>query len=384
MNSRERLITALKHKEPDRVPIDIGQSAVTGITQKAYKNLLKYLGKDTDKIIIHDTIQQLATVDEDIAQKFGVDIRGYFFDNPTDWELIIKDEGNYTYFTDAWGVVWRMPKENGLYYDLWKHPLMGDSIEDLKKFKWPNPTDNKRIKNMVVKAKKTFEEGNYAVGLGQAGMTPGYLQEFQWLQGFNDSFINLAGNPAFTNASFDKLLELDLTFWEWFLPQAGKYLDVISQADDVAGQNGLLISKEMFQKYLKPRYKKLYNRIHKLAPDLKVNFHSCGAIFDIIPDLIEMGIDILNPVQLSARGMDIKKIKKEFGKDITLWGGGIDTQSTLPHGTLKQIREEVKRNLDILMPGGGYVFNTVHNIQSDVPPQNIIEMMETVLEFGKY
>lgn len=384
MNPRDRLLVALNHEEPDRIPIDIGQSAVTGITKIAYKNLLEYLKKGDRRITIHDIIQQLATIDEDILEEFGVDIRGYFMDDASDWELLINEDKNYSYFTDVWGIVWRMPKEGGLYYDLWKHPLMGDNLEDFKKFKWPNPTDSKRTENMIRKAKKTYEEGKYAVGLGMCGMTVGFLQEFQWLQGFIDAYTNLAGNPTFSNMLFDKFLELDLAFWEWFLPKAGKYFNVILLSDDVAGQNGLLISEKMIKKYLKPRYTKLFSTIHKLAPNIKINFHSCGAIYDIIPDLIEMGVDILNPLQLAAKGMDIKKIKKEFGKDLSFWGGGIDTQHTLPHGTPKQIKEEVKRNIEILAPGGGFVFNTVHNIQADVPPQNIMAMIEAVHEYGKY
>jgi uroporphyrinogen decarboxylase len=160
-------------------------------------------------------------------------------------------------------------------------------------------------------------------------------------------------------------------------------IDVAGNADDFAGQHGMLISPRTYRKIAKPRHKQLFNFIHKHS-NAKIFFHSCGSIRAVIPDLIEIGVDIINPVQVSADGMDSAELKREYGKDLTFWGGGVDTQRVLGVGTPQQVREDVKRRLNDLMPGGGFVFNTVHNIQGNVPVENIVAMLETVQEFGAY
>lgn len=384
MTSKERVLKAINHQEADRLPVDIGQSAVTGISQIAYRNLLELLGKGDRDINIFDVIQQLAEVDEDILEMFGVDMRGIYFGEPEEWTLNIEDIGEYTTFKDVWDVEWRMPKANGFYYDLYKHPLRGDNPDDIDNIKILDPMDKKRVEPLLESAKHLHEKNEQFVMIGQCAYTVGYLQQYQWLQGFEDSYMNIAGNEVFTMKLLDKLEELEMQFWEWFLPVAGKYIDMMIMADDYAGQISMLISPNHFRKYFKPRYVRLFNKIKKMAPHMKIFFHSCGAIYQIIPDIIEMGADVLNPLQFTAEGMDLKAIKKDFGKDITFWGGAVDTQYTLPRGTPQEVKDEIKRNLDILMPGGGYVFNTIHDIQADVPPENIVAMWEAIKEHGVY
>ena len=385
MTSRERMLTALSHKEPDRVPLDIGQSSFTGISVIAYRNLLDYLGKKGREIIVHDRKQQLARMDEDILLELGVDARGVYFDPPKSWQIQIDEIDNYFSYTDHWNITWRMPKDGGLYYDLWKSPLDGsDLLGSLKDFRWPDPKDDTRITALVEKSKKLRAEDEFFVMVGGCAMTVGYFQEFQWLQGIAESYMNLACDKKGSQALLDKMEELELTFWEWFLPKAGHNLDMMVIPDDFAGQSGLLISKAMFRKYFKPMYVRLFSTIRRVAPHMKIFYHCCGAATELIPDFIEMGADILNPLQLSAKDINIKEIKRNFGKDICFWGGGIDTQFTLPSGTPQQVRDEVKRNIEILAPGGGFVFNTVHCIQADVPPQNIVAMLEALNEFGEY
>jgi uroporphyrinogen decarboxylase len=384
MTPRERVLAALNHREPDRVPVDIGQSAVTGISQFAYKNLLKTLDKADRKVRIFDIVQQLAEVDEDILEIFGVDMRGVYFGNPKGWMLNIEENGDYTTFKDVWDVEWRMPKSNGFYYDLWRHPLRGDNPDDIDGIKVMDPVDPDRSKPLIENAKRLREENKYFTLIGQCAYTVGFLQQMQWLQGFEDSYINIGCNPYFTDKLLDRLENLENRFWDDFLPQAGEYLDMIIMADDYAGQTSFLIAPEAFRKHFKPRYVRLFSKIKKAAPHIKVFFHCCGAMYDIIPDFIEMGVDVLNPLQFTASGMDMRKIKREFGKDLSFWGGGIDTQNTLPMGTPEQVRDEVRRNLDVLMPGGGFVFNTVHDIQADVPAENILAMVEAIHEFGVY
>ena len=182
----------------------------------------------------------------------------------------------------------------------------------------------------------------------------------------------------------DKLLEIEMDYWDFIFSNFGEYIQMAYTANDLGSQENLLMSPSFYRKYIKPRQKKLNEFIKNKKPDIFIYFHSCGSILEIIPDLIEIGIDALNPVQVSAADMDTKKLKKEFGKDITFWGGGVDTQRVLPFGTPEVVKEEVKRRIEDLAPGGGFVFATVHNIQADVPPQNIMAMWEALQEFGKY
>jgi len=179
-------------------------------------------------------------------------------------------------------------------------------------------------------------------------------------------------------------VELKLAFWEMALPPLRDVVDVISEADDYGTQVSQLISPRMFRRLMKPRLAVLFNRIHELAPDAKLFFHSCGNVRPLLPDFIELGVDILNPVHVRATGMDPVELKRDFGRDIVFWGGGVDTQDVLPHGTPAQVRDDVRRNIDALAPGGGFVFNTVHNIQADVPAENIVAMVEALHEYGTY
>jgi uroporphyrinogen decarboxylase len=204
-----------------------------------------------------------------------------------------------------------------------------------------------------------------------------------WLRGFLDFYCDVASNEELFCTILDKIVELKIIYWEHILDVAKEFVDIIQEADDLGGQNRLLISPDKYRRLVKPRHQEIFDFIHSHS-NAKVFFHSCGAIREIIPDLIEIGVDILNPVQVSAPGMDSAELKQEFGKDLVFWGGGIDTQSILPYGTPQQVREEVKRRLNDFMPGGGYIFAPTHNIQADVPPENIVAMWETLKEFGVY
>jgi uroporphyrinogen decarboxylase len=385
MNSRERVLTALSHKEPDRVPFDLGSTLVTGISHKTYRGLLPLLGLDPKRDVrLLDVIQQIAIVDEDALQKLGVDVRGVLTRPSSKWHLEIQEDERSTFLKDQWGIIWRMPKQSGMYYDMTCHPLPGDDPADIDRFPWPDPRDEARWQGLAEEAKALHDAGEFAIILGSTGVTVGLLQTAQWLQGFVDSFTNLAGSPVFMHKLLDKLMELDMAFWESFLPAVGPYLDIVLYADDFGVQNGLVMSLPMYRRYFKPRYQRIFSLIKQKSPHLRIFFHTCGSAYDIIPELIEVGVDILNPVQVSAAHMDTRQLKKEFGADITFWGGGVDTQRVLPHGTPQQVKDEVKRRIEDLAPGGGFVFNTVHNIQHDVPPQNVQAMQEALFEYGRY
>ncbi len=216
------------------------------------------------------------------------------------------------------------------------------------------------------------------------GPGEGLFERSLWMRGFERFYIDLIRDPPLANSLLDKLTDFRIKFWELLLDEIGDLVHVVVEADDLATQNSLMISPEIYRRYLKPQHKRVFSFIKEKAPHVYIFLHSCGAIYDLIPDLIEVGVDILNPVQVSAAKMDTKKLKKEFGDVLTFWGGGIDTQEVLPKGTPDEVKEEVKRRIDDLAPGGGFIFAAVHNIQADVPPENIIAMWEALQESGNY
>jgi uroporphyrinogen decarboxylase len=381
VNSRERIICIMNHKESDKIPFDLGSTPATGIHIDAYKNLLSFMGVKKDSFFIRDNVQQIVCIDEDILENFVVDTRGIYPKNPLNWKIKIENDKNGNeYFTGQYGIKWKRPK-GGKYFDIYNSPLSEYSINDLSNYTFPNLKDKKRLDGLKEEIIDYYNKGYFIFFNGISG---GFLEISTWLRGFENFYCDLANNTKFACLLMDKLLEIEMDFWDLVLSEMGDYIDMVYTANDLGGQNGLLISPTMYRKYIKPRQKKLNSFIKKKKKDIFIYYHSCGSIYEIIPDLIEIGVDALNPVQVSAANMDTKKLKKEFGKDITFWGGGVDTQRVLPFGTPHEVKEEVKKRIENLAPGGGFVFSTVHNIQADVPPQNIIAMWEALQEHGKY
>lgn len=386
LNSFERVKTALEHKEPDKVPFDLGGSVLTGMNAVAYKNLRAYLGLPDKQIEICDRIQQLARIDVDIIDLLKVDVKDVDPQDPDNPGLSkdpVVEDGYHTYI-DEWGITWKMPVEGGIYYDMRSHPLSGmSSLDELRKFNFPDPVDPGRFRTMKQRADKyVHEEGKaYILGRNSAGI----FEMALWLKGFEEFFMDLALNPEFAEGLLDIITDIKMKYWEKALDAVGDNVLVISEADDLAAQNSLLVSANMYRQFIKPRHKKLFSYIKSKAQNkVYIFYHTCGAVKELIPDLIEAGVDILNPVQVNAKGMDSKELKKLFGKDITFWGGGVDTQHILPHGTPQEVRNETKRRIEDLAPGGGFIFNPVHNVQRDVPPENYMAMWETLQEYGVY
>jgi len=294
----------------------------------------------------------------------------------------LRDEGDYLAITDSWGVGWRTPKVNGLYYDMYQHPLAGPNVNELlENYAWPSASSPSIYEGQLEMAQEIQKNGKAAV-LG--GYSAGQFEKFSWLRGYVDAFTDFAANPELVKTIMKKITALKIEYWERSLSQAGESIDVVFEGDDVAGQDKLLISPKSYRDIVKPLHKETFQAIKKAAPHVKIFFHSCGAIRPLIPDLIEIGVDILNPVQISASGMDPYELKREFGSELSFWGGGIDTQNIFSTGTPQEVRDDVRRNIDALAPGGGFVFNTVHNTQADVPPENFMAMWETLQEFGVY
>jgi uroporphyrinogen decarboxylase len=383
MTSKERTLLALSHKEPDRVPYDLTSTLVTGIHYKAYDKLRDYLGLPKKETELFDRVQGLARVHDDVLGRLEVDTRGVLTGNPLGWRLTLEETPEYEQFTDVWGVTWRRPKPYGLYYDMVKHPLKGCTLADARRYAWPEPKDTTRLQGLKEEASR-LAKTDCLVVLGTVGMTVGLLQTFQWLLGFEDSFYALGADAALTDYIVQRLAELDIEFWNWAIPYLGDDIKVVLYADDFGMQTGPIFSYQTFKRFFRPWYAKIFSAIKKQKPDIFIFFHSCGSSRFILPDLVESGVDIFNPVQYSSKDMEPARLKKDFGKDLTFWGGGVDTQRVLPRGSVQEVRDEVRRRVEDFAPGGGFVFNTVHNIQADVPPQNIMAMWEALREFGKY
>ncbi len=383
MKPRERLLTTLNHREPDRVPFDLGGTQVTGIHVIAYHNLRQALGMPRVKAQLCDFIQQLALPDDDIVDRLAVDIRGLFPLNSHNWNVHQEDAGGHWAYRDEWGITHQRPKSNGLYFSIVRVPLgnPGVTAEDIANYPWPNMADPRRVAGLR-KLAQTYRDAGYGVVLKDP--FAGIFEMSQRIVGMENIMIMMALNKKVAEALFDKLLELKLSFWEMALPQLADVVDVISHADDYGTQESQLISPAMFREQIKPRLKTLFERVAQLAPNAKRFFHSCGNVRPLIHDFIEIGVQILNPVHVRARGMEPIALKRDYGSELAFWGGGVDTQGLLPSGTPQEVKDDVRRNIEALAPGGGFVFNTVHNIQADVPPENLIAMWEALQEYGVY
>jgi uroporphyrinogen decarboxylase len=383
MNSHERLLTTLDHREPDRVPYDLGSVQVTGIHVVAYRGWRAALGLPPVEPHLCDVIQQLAAPDDDLIARLGVDVRGLFPLNSHNWQVKEEDAGEYWLYHDEWGITHRRPRPDGLYYSIYQEPLKKSDLSpaDIERHPWPDFGAPWRIDGLRDQALR-FRQQGYAVVLKDS--FAGIFEMAQRIVGMQELLIMMATDEALAGVLFDKLLELKLAFWEMALPRLGDVVDVVTYADDYGTQQSQLISPAMFRRQLKPHIRVLFARIKQLAPHTKQFFHSCGNVRPLIPDYIEIGTDILNPVHIRAKGMDPVALKHDFGQDVVFWGGGIDTQDVLPHGTPQDVKDDVRRNIDALAPGGGYVFNTVHNIQADVPPENMIAMWEALQTYGVY
>jgi len=382
MNARDRVMLALNHQEPDRIPIDLGGSICSSIHKSAYIELKKHLGMGLEQIQLVDYVQQLPYLDEAFVERFCIDFRMVQLPAATAPDLDIFEEGNYYAFVDRWGSKLYMPKDGGLYFDWVDFAIKETTMEALDNYTWPQPDPPEYNNRLREQAKYLHENTDYAL-VGSAVIGGGIFEQPARTMGLEDFFVALITEPKFADRLMGQITEIYIESCHNYLEQVGEYLQIFTYWDDVSGQDGWLISPDIYRKTVKPKQRRLLEAI-KSKTNARVYYHSCGAVYDLIPDLIELGFDILNPVQVSARGMDTKRLKEEYGKDIVFWGGGVDTQRVLPFGRPDEVADEVRRRIDDLAPGGGFVFAAVHNIQAFVPPENIVTMFETALEYGKY
>ncbi len=375
INSKARIKLALQHKEPDRIPIDLGTITVSGIHIKTYSDLAEKLGKK-ESLKIYDKYQQLAYVSDDIINEFNIDTTPIILNELEDYVEIYRDD----IFVDEWGIKRKKPK-NGYYYDGVSCPLQDIDLGELKKINFLKILEEINFKD-VGRRNENLKNSDKAI-VGQ--IWPGSL--FQWaemLRGFDTFLIDLITNKLYAETLLDKLLEYNITFTDKYLDIFGDIIDVVKIADDMGMQDAPIISPNLYRKAIKGRQKELIDFI-KSKTDAKVLFHCDGAVYDLIPDFIDIGIDILQPIQVSASGMDdTRRLKREFGNDLIFWGGSCDSQEILSRANCKKVEEETKKRIEDLAPGGGYIFGPIHNIQPNTPTENIITMFNSAIKYGKY
>ena len=376
MNSKERVVTSLNLEQPDRIPIDLG-GYVTGITKGAYRNLCDYLNRD-EKIDTLDVVQQLTYPSEDILGRLGVDTRYLFITDGQVEEEKIEETTDGIFYTDGWGIKRKM-STNELYFDIVESPLAGLTVEDLRDYKFPDPEEQREA---VVRAVGDFREDYGETDFAVTTQIFGTTFELSWyLRGFERFLKDLYQNREFAELLLDSLVDYWYEFFDILFEEAGEMIDVVMMGDDLATQNNLLLNPTIYREVVKPRQRKICSYLKRR--NVYVFYHTCGAVRPLIGDLIDIGVDALNPVQVNATGMNSEELKNEFGDRIAFWGGGIDTQKVMPTGSVEEVRSEVRQRIDDLGPGGGFVFNPVHNIQADVPPENILEAFATAQSYGK-
>jgi len=382
LTARQRVKMALDHKEPDRIPICFGCTPTSTMVEsipngRNYTKLCQYLGVDNyPEPKISEVYNNVLNVDERIMRKFGSDFR---LITPNIPPATINPDG-----TKTWKPICGMRiKRMGYYDEPFDFPGKNwTSKRDLGKYPfWPDPTEFDVAKGKREEARNLYENTEYAI------VADSYFSLFPFnlypqICGFEKWLMDMKLNPEFFFALSDKLLELGLAFNKEFFKAVGDYIDVAVVYDDMGTQENLFMSVKDYRKFIKPYTKQIIEEIKKYTK-AKILMHSCGSIYEIIPDLIEIGVDILNPVQPRAKRMEPWRLKKEFGRDISFWGG-IDIQELLPHGTVEEVKKGVREVIEVYAPGGGYVLGPSHNIEPDTPPKNIVAMYEAALEYGKY
>ncbi len=379
LESRERFKAAMEHREPDRVPIDLG-GMVTGISTGASAALKNHLGIDEPDAIA-DRVQQLAIPDDAILERLHVDSRYLYLRASRDWQDIELSDDTYQ---DEFGIVRKAAiRSDGhlLYYDFIGHPLSdARTVADIAAYPWPDPHDPARYAGLEGAARGIHQGSDKALGVNIIAS----LFEFSWyLRGYVGFFEDLLLDPTLAEAQLDAMLEYQTALIGEVLDRVGPYASFIDTGSDLGTQRAPMIDPEVYRRIIWPRYRKLWDFIHSRTK-AKIFYHSCGSIVPMLPMLIEGGVDAVHPVQPGAEGMgDRARLKREFGADITFWGG-FDQQDTLPFGTPEQVRDATRELFDAFMPGGGFVFAAGHNIQADVPPENILALFDAAEEFGRY
>lgn len=376
MSHRERVLAALNHREPDRVPIDFSGSRCSSIHVAGYERLKRHFGIDAPNIIA-DRMMQPVLVDERILERFDVDTRALLPGAPDVGGDVELDEISYR---DEWGVV-RSKPPGSYWYDLSESCLAGEiTVQDILRHPWPDPEDPGRVRGLRQRALELKQKGDYALVLNLA---VGAVHISQYLRGFQDWYMDMAADQALIGALMDAIVERSMAIARNLMREVGDLVDIVFTGDDLGTQGGPQISPAAYRQVIKPRHARFFRQVHEMCPRAKVALHTCGSVYLLLNDLIGIGVEVLNPIQVAAKDMDPARLKAEFGDRLCFWGG-IDSQKVLPYGSVDEVKAEVRRRLGEMGPGGGYMLAAVHNLQPDVPIENIIAMYDHAREVGVY
>jgi uroporphyrinogen decarboxylase len=375
MTSRERVLAAVERRGPDRVPIDVGGSTLSTLIGRAYERLKAYLGIESETVHMSRRSRSVF-LDERIAQRLHADTRPLLVGGPDGWQDIRHPDGS---IVDEFGVLWA--RGGGGHYAPLGNPLGQSSADpaDVESFPWPDPRNPGRTRGLRDKACRLHDETPYAVVLS---LPVGFVHLSQYLRGYEQWLMDIILNPGFLQTLMDRTLAYWLDLAGAVLDEAGPFVDVVAFGDDVAFHDRLMVDLRRYRMLFKPRHRQMIDLVKRKAPQAKVLYHCCGAVRPLIDDLVDIGVDALNPVQVSSAGMDTGPLKADFGDRISFWGA-IDTGHVLPMGSPEDVRDEVRQRVRDLAGGGGFVLASVHNIQEDVPPENILAMVDAALEFGQ-
>ncbi|HEX9114996.1 MAG TPA: uroporphyrinogen decarboxylase family protein [Anaerolineae bacterium] len=402
LSSRARVLTALDHREADRVPIDLDGMRSSGIHAVAYNRLKEHLGMTGGETVVYDIMQQLAHPEPAVLDRFGVDTRplarapiGLDPARPAWKPWILPDgspavvpdglnprqtpEGYLELLDDEGHVTYRMPP-SGLYFDPVYEPLAdATTVADVEAYA-PSEISDAELSWLRGEAQRLRAANDKAI-LGLTGIN--LYERAQRARGWQRFMTDLGSEPALAEAILQRLTEAGLRTLDRYIAAVGEYIDIIQLGDDLGTQAGPQISPRMYRRLIKPFHQRLFQFARRRSGK-PVMLHCCGGIYPLIPDLIEAGVDILNPVQFTAAGMDPVRLKAQFGRDIVFWGGGADTQQVLVNASPDEVRAHVRAQIEVFAPGGGFVFNQVHNLQASVPPENVVAMFDAARTYGGY
>jgi uroporphyrinogen decarboxylase len=412
MTSRQRLLAAIEHRQPDRVPVDLGATASSGVSAIAYGNLKRHLGINTGHTRIYDVVQQLAQPEDFILDRFHVDVVDVgrtFNTRDADWYDITVADGQPAQYP-----VWFHPEKQpdgsfiarhkdgtdlahmpagGTFFDQTCFPYVdgypdnyANLRQDMTKILWAafvhSPWDHasepdfwQQLRDRAIALRKSTD---------RAILLACGCNLFEWgtfLRRLDNFLMDTYTEQDQVERLLDALMEVHLAGLAKICEAVGDVVDILKFGDDLGMDSGPFMAPEVYRKLFKARHAKICEFTHKHSK-AKAMLHSCGSIYALLPDLIEAGYDIINPIQTNCRDMDPVRLKQEFGNDVCFWGGGCDTRQVLNRGTPQAVKDHVKQRLEIFAPGGGFVFNTVHNILPEVPPQNIVAMFEAIAEFN--
>ena len=417
-NPRERIRTAMGHRQPDRLPVDFGSTPTSGIHASIVYKLRQHYGLDDlgTPVKVIEPFQMLGEIKDDLREAIGIDIvlldgKGTFFgykkEDWKEWKLgdgtpllvpglfntLENEDGSIYQYAEGdknYPPSGKMPAK-GFFCDsiIRQKPIQEDKLDpkdNLEEFSLLDDKDIVFLKDRMTELRKN---NNYAVmgsvassGFGDIAIVPGpMLKDPKGIRDIEEWYISTFTRKDYIKKVFSGQLDIALENYRKVNDAMGDMIDaVFASATDFGTQLGLFISKDAYREMFKPYHKKINSWIHENTP-WKTYMHSCGGIYELIPDIIEAGFDLLNPIQISAQGLDPKKLKKEYGKDIVFWGGGVDTQKIFAMGSPQEVKEQVRQMIETFSPGGGFVFSTVHNVQANVPIENVVAMIEVIQDY---